>query len=81
MLGPGFGHKLICLRYKEQDNELKNVPVLIQHTLGARVSRNEWEHFRNILKSRSILLHCNPTDTFMEHLECVAKMKLKCAQW
>jgi len=30
-----------------------------EETLGARVSRNEWEHFRNISRSGSILLHCN----------------------
>ena len=28
-------------------------------TLGARAPRNEWEHFRNISRSGSILLHCN----------------------
>ena len=28
-------------------------------SLGARVPRNEWEHFRNISGSGSILLHCN----------------------
>jgi len=28
-------------------------------SLGARVPRNKWEHFRNISGSGSILLHCN----------------------
>jgi len=29
------------------------------HSLGARVPRNEWEHFRNIAGTGSIFLHCN----------------------
>ena len=34
-------------------------------SLGARVPRNEWEHFRNIAGTGSIFLHCN----WQTHLE------------
>jgi len=37
----------------------RDVLRIVHQSLGARASINEWEHFRNISRSGSILLHCN----------------------
>ena len=58
---PPREHQIWNIRVRSVCNNvgpMMPLPLLLP-TLGARVSRNEWEHLRSISRSGSILLHCN----------------------